>query len=492
MRARVRELRRPHVGAVCGAPALRRLMPPPPSPPPPPPATANVDGVPHENDEQDDWHEDVECWWLRGHGADEAAGAERAEIVCAGVSCVDMMLLGVERPLPSPEAMVRFCGLQQMAGGGALNTARALRDWCCRRARTRRIARHVLTLIGEDTPGDVYAREAARVASDCAAASSAGDAAPTVVRRRSARTAVSVLPVYAASGGRGCYVDLGGNEQLDADAVWSALRRIDWRARGIRVFHYAYPHLTPRLCGDALGEVFAALRHDGACEMLCSLDVNGAFAEADGGGGGARSSGVITRALMSRVDVLHANLEEACAITGVASAECASGRDAAARAANRLVELSQRRITLVAVTLGARGSVVWASSAWRARLQRASQRGCTGSAHETDDGVDKATAVPTVPDCDPRANFFAARRVRDGVEVNATGAGDAFTAGMLLACLYTVAELAGRGVTATDDGAPASSVRRRDDGDEEGARRCFCRRVAAAANQLAYRQITQR
>ena len=85
----------------------------------------------------------------------------------------------------------------------------------------------------------------------------------------------------------------------------------------IRALHVGYPHLLRELRGSGLASMLAEgaalLTASAGAPPLVSVDVNGATL-----GAAADADGVLGPAL-PLVDLLHANLEEACHLAGVLS-----------------------------------------------------------------------------------------------------------------------------------------------------------------------------
>ncbi len=109
----------------------------------------------------------------------------RSGIVCSGVSCLDLFLLGTE-PLVTRESLSMVRETQYRAGGATSNTGRALV----------RLGMPVeyMTVLGEDANGDILLN----------LWQADGIETRYVVRSREAGTALSTLPVYA-DGKRGVY-----------------------------------------------------------------------------------------------------------------------------------------------------------------------------------------------------------------------------------------------------------------------------------------------
>ena len=331
-------------------------------------------------------------------GVLSAAGV-RGGVVCAGLSCLDMQLLGASEPT-SAEAIARFDGCATAPGGSTSNTASALRSLG--------VAAAVLSCVGADAHGAELERAWARDGIDTS----------LLLRRRDVSTSLAVLPVFAA-GGRGCWVDLSANDQLTADAVLGALRgaAATPAVRGAAALHVGYPHLLRHLRGDGLARLLAeaatlmaAADGDGGDAPLLSLDINGATL-----GAAADADGVLGASL-ARVDVLHANLEEACHVAGVAPPPAEA--DATPEQLRRIADaFTSRGVGVVAITLGAAGAYV-AVSPDAARLQRSPRLAAAARRWSAAEDA----LLPAAPTAGT---------------INANGAGDAFVAGLLAAMLWS-------------------------------------------------------
>ena len=331
----------------------------------------------------------------RSRNDGDGSGRMLGSVLCAGLSCVDMQLLRADSP-QTAEAIARFNGCEVAAGGSASNAASALRAMGVDAA--------VLTFAGED----VHGAELTRIYE------SQGIDTTLLLTDPKVSTSLAVLPVFEA-GGRGCWVDLSANDQLTPEAMLAALKAPD--ARHIRDSAKAvlvgYPHLLKNLKGEALESLLvdaAKVLADSAEVPLLAVDVNGAtlgaFADADG----------TLAPSLSLIDVLHANLEEACHIVGIEEGVL-SEADATREELRKLVEpLLAAGTAIVAVTLGARGAYV-AVSDDPSRLDRSALLRKLADAG----WVGGEVLSPALP--------------LEG-ELNANGAGDAFTAGLLAAMLW--------------------------------------------------------
>ena len=312
-------------------------------------------------------------------------------ILCAGLSCLDMQLLRADSPT-SAEAIAQFRGCELTAGGSASNAASALRAMGVDAA--------VLTCTGEDAHG----AELAQIYE------TQGIDTTLLLRSSDVSTSLAVLPVFR-SGGRGCWVDLSANDHLTCDAMADAVMRpeaehIRQNARGIIV---GYPHLLSNLQGTALCNTLTTLSATLISRPIVGVDINGATLGAFGD-----EDGVLGPAL-DQMDVLHANLEELCHVAGVASDELTESASTLSDLRGLVRPFLDAGVAVVAVTLGQHGAYV-AVTEDAARLTRSATLAAAAS-----QWVGSDIRLPALP--------------LDG-ELNANGAGDAFTAGLVAAMLW--------------------------------------------------------
>lgn len=301
-------------------------------------------------------------------------------VICCGLSCVDMELHSCNVP-QTTESITKFSDVRFTAGGSAPQTACALASLS--------IPTTVLTVVGADPHGNMLRDLLVEEGIDPSA----------IVVDSSVCTALAVLPLFT-NGTRGCFVTLGANLTASVDEVLSQHVLEASFIERLRVFHFGYPHLMPNLQGDTLKELFDRVRA-AAPNVMFTMDVNGADARED-----ARSP-VLLPALQLTA-VLHANLEEACAISGLASPG-----DSATLSVSKIRPIvewfTDHGAGIACITCGKDGVFVATcrsvSDNERLRLSTRLERGA-----------------------------FLHRRafqVSDGVTVNASGAGDAFTAGVI-------------------------------------------------------------
>jgi len=343
----------------------------------------------------------------RAEAADGIAGADeshhppvaRGSVICAGLSCIDMQLLSATEP-GSREAIARFSGCSVAAGGSTSNTAAALR--------TLGVEAAILTATGRD----VHGAELRRLYE------ASGIDLRLMLELEDVSTALAVLPVFE-TGGRACWVDLSANDCLTPRTMLAALsaKRAAPIVRAARALHIGYPHLLQGLQGEALRtfiiEGSNVLLAASGVAPLVSIDINGATLGAAGD-----ADGVLAPAL-GHVDLLHGNLDEICHLVGSTPLSEATATDDELR---RLVApLLSSGVAVVAVTLGAAGAFVAASDVAErfGRKESLARAGTRWRGTEV-----RVAALPL------------------SGELNANGAGDAFTAGLLAALLWNEGELA--------------------------------------------------
>ncbi len=209
-------------------------------------------------------------------------------VMCCGLSCMDVELQSCEVP-PSRESVVEFRGTSSIPGGSAPQTSRSLAALGVDVA--------VVTAVGDDARGR-----------ELRALTELGGRVQVFTVVTSRATGVAFLPLFK-DGTRACFVDLGANLVADAGLMMPPERLAT--LSDLKVFHFGYPHLMPLLQGTALRTLFDRVQ-SAAPQALITLDMNGAKASED-------DEPVLTAAL-PLVAAVHANLDEACIISGIFSA----------------------------------------------------------------------------------------------------------------------------------------------------------------------------
>lgn len=205
-----------------------------------------------------------------------------------------------------------------------------------------------------------------------------------------ARTALAVLPIYQ-DGRRGCFFDAASNSsfsalelvgmigslssgssgpsldtsQMSNDDMDDYRERIEAITPAYGAFLFGYPHLLPKMQGEALAQVLLEARSTMIEGGIIALDLNGVpegtFQTKEGSLrklADLRNDPVIGMAL-EHIDLLHLNEDELCLLTGcevVGSAESELEDEyAIASAVNLFLNCG---VGVVAVTRGSRGSFV--------------------------------------------------------------------------------------------------------------------------------------
>eukprot|EP00591_Stephanopyxis_turris_P013517 CAMPEP_0195510468 /NCGR_PEP_ID=MMETSP0794_2-20130614/3104_1 /TAXON_ID=515487 /ORGANISM="Stephanopyxis turris, Strain CCMP 815" /LENGTH=374 /DNA_ID=CAMNT_0040637895 /DNA_START=142 /DNA_END=1266 /DNA_ORIENTATION=- len=262
-------------------------------------------------------------------------------IICAGLSCLDLQLLGCTKS-GTEEAIEQYDEAVYCAGGSASMTATTLALLTKTNAEEEEeeeeeedVRIHVLTKLGADFNGDKLIDFYKR----------AGANTDLILVDPNVRTSMAVLPVFS-EGGRGCFVNLACNEGFTASEL---LERIDMAPVGVvRAFLFGYPHLLPGMQGDTLRTMLESVRRKLGTNCLVGVDLNGVGAD-------NHNDGLLSPAL-TEVDILHLNEEEAAVL-------CAEGNGDATTL------LHDRGCAVVILSLGSRGAKISVTSD-AARLKR--------------------------------------------------------------------------------------------------------------------------
>lgn len=253
--------------------------------------------------------------------------SKTSAIVCAGLSCLDLQLLGCTQS-GAEESIEHFEKAVYCAGGSASMTATTL-SLLTRSSPSIHV--YALTKVGEDFNGDKMV----------AFYKDAGAKTDLVLVDPSVMTSMAVLPVFAA-GGRGCFVNLACNEGFTTDEL---LGRLDAAPGNVRAFLFGYPHLLPSMQGDDLRAMLCSARAKLGSGCVVGVDLNGVSLD-------NHREDLLGPAL-SEIDVLHLNEEEAGIVCG--------GEDVA--------PLHDAGCAVVLLSLGSRGARV-SVTADRTRLEK--------------------------------------------------------------------------------------------------------------------------
>lgn len=328
-------------------------------------------------------------------------------VICCGLNTVDIQLHSCSIPA-TLEQVTPFSHTTSTAGGSAPQTALALSSL--------NVYSSVLTVVGADSYAQSLRKQLAAAGIDIAG----------IVESPDSCTALAILPLFV-DGRRGCYVTLGANLVATPSSILPPSLGPKLLTDQLRVFHFGYPHLMPHFQGESLRGLFQKVRQ-AVPGVLFTLDINGANV-AD------VNSPVLSQAL-PYVTMVHANLDEACIATGLADASSSSALPASK--IQPIVEWFVNRGAAVAcVTSGPDGAFVATSNA-----TESSKHGALFEMSELKTFIHRPA--------------FA---VSPQVKVNASGAGDAFCAGVIA---YLVAHAGALSVIPLIDCGLASALHRID------------------------------
>ena len=336
---------------------------------------------------------------------------EPRNIICAGLSCLDLQLVGCTQS-GADEAIERYDEAVHCAGGSAsmsgTTLALLLRS---SNDQEQQVADkvHIVTKIGPDFAGNTLVEFYQR----------AGASTNLVLTDSAAHTSMAILPVYK-NGKRGCFVNLACNDGFTSEEL---LKQVDHAAQSIgsmtRAFLFGYPHLMPKMQGESLKSMLRSARQrlsSGGSSVLVGVDLNGV----DGSDPSAAREVLIPA--LGEIDVLHLNEDEAmvlsCSNNKFESGDV-TANDVSPHLLSLISSFHDLGCAVVLLSLGSKGSFVSVT----ADSQRLQQLSSTLS-----DSPPVAMSQWT-PGSQVRIPAF---QISHG-KVNANGAGDALFSGFCLA-----------------------------------------------------------
>jgi sugar/nucleoside kinase (ribokinase family) len=280
---------------------------------------------------------------------DPMTDSKRGGIICAGLSCLDLQLVGCTQS-GTDEAIERYDEAIHCSGGSASMTGTTLallmrQSGCENRVSDEQV--HILTKLGPDFAGttllDFYRR--------------AGASTDLVLIDDAARTSMAVLPVFN-NGKRGCFVNLACNDGFTADELLSQLDDAPQSpANPTRAFLFGYPHLMPKMQGYALQSMLSEARRKlsvKGASVLIGVDLNGV----DGTDPGAAREALFPA--LNEIDVLHLNEDEAILLSSEEST--CEGNDANTNLSPTLLSqissLHNQGCAVILLSLGSKGAFV--------------------------------------------------------------------------------------------------------------------------------------
>lgn len=361
-----------------------------------------------------------------------------ARVMCAGLACVDMQLNHATGG-DGGENIETFQGEKSIGGGSVSMACKTLARLCHGEPLddefmevTPPVVHSVVPIckIGNDDTGDKLLSLLEKCGTACRnvetkCAKSMRDRDP------SARTALSVLPIYT-DGRRGCFFDAASNITFSEHEVIAGIRSatsigtdvsmpfaddldpndISFERPAYGAFLFGYPHLLPKLQGASLESVFVEAKSVMLDGGIIVLDLNGVPKKQSSNGISFQElkEDRVLGPCLHRVDILHLNQDELSLVTGCKYGnDEISDRSTIQNACNLFLRTG---VAIVVLTRGKKGSYVVCSD--RSRFERS----------------------PMLPrswiDC---AAWVDATELSPGTVINSNGAGDAFTAGFLVATL---------------------------------------------------------
>ena len=382
--------------------------------------------------------------------ATEWAIPHDANIICAGLACVDMQLHHATGG-DGGESIETFEGERSIGGGSVSMACKTLARLCHGAPLdegymqvTPPVVHSVIPLckVGPDGTGDKLIEllqksgEACRNV-ECRYIKTSRNRDPN------ARTALAVLPIYE-DGRRGCFFDAASNtvfsarelvemmENLSTGSSGPSLDTSNMSADDIENYHadleqmtpiygaflFGYPHLLPNMQGEALAQILLEARSKMIDGGIIAVDLNGVPEDTFQKQENLRSvidlkSDPVLGPALEHIDILHMNIDELCLLTGCeikGSPDSVREDDFAIGNAVNLFLLCG--VAIVAVTRGRGGSYVTCND---------------------DDRFRRSKALPSSwVDCSAKVG---AVQLPKGTLINSNGAGDSFTAGLLVAAM---------------------------------------------------------
>ena len=312
----------------------------------------------------------------------------QGSVICAGLSCLDLPLLGCTKSGTS--ASMTGTTLALLLRSSNKEVSGDVNEEV-----------HILTKIGPDFAGDTLLEFYRR----------AGASTRLVLKDETVRTSMAVLPVFK-NGKRACFVDLAYNDGFQVDELLGQLD--DSTIRHPRAFLFGYPHLMPKMQGDALRGMLAKVRqklyNNGERSLIIGVDLNGV----DGSDRDAARSALIPA--LDQIDVLHLNEDEAAVLTSTSSSdedEVISDYGISKQLMSQIELFHDKGCAVVLLSLGSKGAFV-SVTPHAERLKQLS------SVHQPYAAMKDWTLGTKI--CVPAYK-------NDHGEVNANGAGDALFSG---------------------------------------------------------------
>lgn len=373
-----------------------------------------------------------------------------ARIVCAGLACVDMQLNQASGGDGS-ERIETFEGERSIGGGSVSMACKTLARLCHGAPLdegfmqvTPPVVHSVVPLckVGNDATGD---KLISLLEQSGAACRNVETKYIKAARSRDlyARTALAVLPIYK-DGRRGCFFDAASNvtfsaremvemigslssgssgpsldtSQMSADDIENYHADLEQMTPIYGAFSFGYPHLLPNMQGGSLAQILLEARSTMIEGGIIAVDLNGVPEASFRKEGELRAVGDLKSdpfigPALEQIDILHMNEDELSLLTGFkihGTLEAEQEDDFNIASAVNLFLLCG--VAIVVVTRGDKGSYVSCNDVERLR---------------------RSSSLPASwIDCTCRVGCV---ELPEDTILNGNGAGDAFTAGFLVAAM---------------------------------------------------------
>jgi myo-inositol-1-phosphate synthase len=376
---------------------------------------------------------------------------DNASIICAGLACVDMQLHRATGG-GGGENIETFEGETSIGGGSVSMACKTLARLCHGTPLDEEIFMYVtppvvhsvipLCKVGMDSTGDKLISLLENSGSACRNVDTKHIKAARSWDPK-ARTALAVLPIYQ-DGQRGCFFDAASNitfsaremvdllNSLSSGSSGPVLNRSNMSSDDVENYHadleqmtpvygaliFGYPHLLPNMQGTALAQILLEARSVMVEGGIIALDLNGVPDVPFRRDGDLRAVSdlrcdPIIGAALEHVDILHMNEDELCLLTGCILRGTTESELEDLYTINKAVDLFLLcNVAVVAVTRGRKGSFVRSNNEDRFR---------------------RSNALPT-PWIESTCHMGCAELL-DGTEINGNGAGDSFTAALVVASM---------------------------------------------------------
>lgn len=341
-------------------------------------------------------------------------------VICAGLACVDMQLNQATGG-DGGEAIETFKGETSIGGGSVSMSTKTLSRLChgAFSEASSPVINSIIPLckVGNDDTGN---KLIALLEKTGAGSHNVHTKYIKNARKRdsdpSTRTALAVLPIYQ-DGRRGCFFDAASNSTFETDDIVEMIKDLtnDASTPSPGAFLFGYPHLLPKMQGEALAQLFSKARLGMEDDGIIAMDLNGVPETKQPNLRTVEDlkSDKIIGAALANVDILHMNEEELIHLTGCSleGSESSESKDEVAISEACSLFL-KNGVAVIVVTRGSNGCYIACND--KKRFEKSPKLPASWA-----NNVVKSKAM----------------QLPKGTIINANGAGDSFTSGFLTATM---------------------------------------------------------